>query len=253
MSATSEPHSAPPPRRRRRAWPWFAALGAVLLPAVGLCGFVLGERHEAASAAALPVLASAPDYTLTDQLGDTVTSSSIRGKVQVVAFLAPYCTTMCPLVAAHLANLERLGLRPAGIADQVAIVSFNVDPGNTGPPQMRAFLSQYGWEPQDLHWQFLTGAPADLRRVVSGGFGVWYKRVSLAGEAGAQSDDSSMVQPEVVNKLAARSHVGYDIVHNDMLEIVDQQGRIRKIYDDADSVGWPQLLALVQSLIRQQG
>jgi len=91
-----------------------------------------------------------------------------------------------------------------------------------------------------------------MRRVVSKGFNVWYQRVSLAGEGETAAGDLPAVQPEVVNELARRSHADYDIVHNDVLEIVDQRGRIRKIYDDADSVGWPQLLAAVQSLLQQR-
>jgi cytochrome oxidase Cu insertion factor (SCO1/SenC/PrrC family) len=42
-------------------------------------------------------------------------------------------------------------------------------------------------------------------------------------------------------------------VHNDVIEIVDQQGRIRKVYDDADTVAWQDLLAVVQSLVKPQG
>lgn len=232
-----------------RRWVWFAVLVASL-PAVALSSFFLGRRYEADRRTTLPILAAAPSYTMTNQLGEAVSSSGFTGKVQLVTFLFPYCTTMCPLIAAHLANLETLGLRPAGIADKVAIVSFNIDPENTGPVQMRAFMRQYGWNPQDTHWQYLVAAPAEMRRVVSGGFSVWYKRVSLSAEDESDTGESAMVQPEVVNKLAEQSHADYDIVHNDMLAIVDQQGRIRKIYDDADSVGWPELLDVVQSLVK---
>jgi protein SCO1 len=232
---------------RRRIW--FAVLVASL-PAVALFSFFLGRRYEAGRGTTLPVLAAAPSYTMTNQLGRAVSSSSFAGEVQLVTFLFPYCTTMCPLIAAHLANLETLGLRPAGIADKVAIVSFDIDPENTGPMQMRAFMRQYGWNPQDTHWQYLVTAPAEMRRVVSDGFSVWYKRVSLSAENEGDTGAPAAVQPEVVNKLAERSHADYDIVHNDVLAIVDQQGRIRKIYDDADSIGWPELLTVVQLLVK---
>ncbi len=249
MSAAAEPRPRSPVAAWRR-WLWLPALAA-LLPAVGLLGFLLGERDEATREATLPVLAPAPSYTLTNQLGETVSSSSFAGKVQLVTFLFPYCTTLCPLIAAHLANLETLGLRPAGLADKVAVVSFDIDPEKTGPTEMRAFMRQYGWNPQDTHWQYLVGAPAQMRRVVSNGFSVWYQRVSLTAEDEGATGEPAMVQPEVENRLAQQSHADYDIVHNDVLEIVDQQGRIRKIYDDADSVGWQELLATVRSLVKQ--
>jgi protein SCO1 len=248
MAAAAEPRARALLATWRR-WLWFLVLGACL-SAVALCSFVLGKRYEAARETTLPVLAAAPSYTMTNQLGAAVSSSGFAGKVQIVTFLFPYCTTMCPLIAAHLTNLETLGLRPAGIADKVAIVSFNIDPESTGPTQMRAFMRQYGWNPHDTHWQYLVAAPAEMRRVVSNGFSVWYKRVSLAAEDEDETGTPAAVQPEVVNKLAEQSHADYDIVHNDVLAIVDQQGRIRKIYDDADSVGWPELLNVVQSLVK---
>jgi cytochrome oxidase Cu insertion factor (SCO1/SenC/PrrC family) len=87
-----------------------------------------------------------------------------------------------------------------------------------------------------------------VHRVVQNGFGVWYTRISLASEA--QNNTSAPVeQPEVVNKLADEAHVDYDIVHNDVLEIVDQKGRLRKIYDSADTVSWTDLLSIIQALI----
>jgi cytochrome oxidase Cu insertion factor (SCO1/SenC/PrrC family) len=225
----------------------------VALLAVGLLGFWLGQRHVPDRRASLPILTTAPNYTMVNQLGDKVSSRAFRGKVQIVTFLFPYCTTMCPLIAAHLTNFENEALRPAGLADKVVIVSFDIDPKNTGPRQMRAFLSQYGWNPADTHWEYLVGRPSDMRRVVSHGFGVWYKRVSLATEAADNADHRGIVQPEVANKLAARSGANYDIVHDDVLEIVDRRGRIRKIYENADTVGSQQLLSVVRSLINSQG
>lgn len=233
---------------RRRLWA--LALGA-MIPFAGVAGFLLGHRQDLAEGASLPIQGTAPAYTMTNQLGERVASSSLQGKVQLVTFLFPYCTTMCPLIAAHLTNLENLGIRPAGLENKIEIVSFNLDPTGTGPPQMRAFLKQYGWNPRDPHWQYLTGSPQQISQVVRNGFGVWYKKVSLASEV-KNTVGVSVVQPEVANKLAMDAHVNYDIVHNDVLEVVDQKGRIRKIYDDADTVDWTNLLSVIQSLVKER-
>lgn len=249
MTSASEPRRHPLSLLRRL---WLPASAGALL-AAGLVGFWLGQERTADRRAALPVLTTAPDYTMVNQLGETVSSNALHGKVQLVTFLFPYCTTMCPLIAAHLTNFETEALRPAGLADKVVIVSFDIDPQNSGPRQMRAFLTQYGWNPEDLHWQYLVGAPSEVRRVVSHGFGVWYKRVNLASQAANDTGNSAIVQPEVANKLAAQSHVNYDIVHDDVLEVVDQRGRIRKVYENADTVSSQQLLAAVGSLIKRQG
>lgn len=249
MIAASQPRQSL--RRDWRSGLLFVAFAA-LLALAGVGGFLLGVEYQPPRQASLPILGTTPDYVMTNQLGEKVSAASLRGKVQLVTFLFPYCTTLCPLIAAHLADLEKLGLAPAGIADKVAIVSFDVDPANTGPAQMRAFLRQYGWDPHDRHWQYLVAPPAEMRRVVSQGFSVWYKRVSLADEAKSGSSEPAASQPEVVNPLAAQSHADYDVVHNDRLELVDAQGRIRRIYDAADTVGWQDLLAQIQQLLAQQ-
>ncbi len=248
MSATSESRPRPSSRILRKSL-WVIVSGVAVL-AVGLFGFWLGETHVTERQAGLPVLMMAPDYAMTNQLGDKVSSQAFRGKIQLVTFLFPYCTTMCPLIAAHLTNFENGTLRAAGLADKVVIVAFDIDPRNTGPREMRAFLAQYGWNPADTHWQYLVGTPPEVRRAVSHGFGVWYKRVSLASEVTHDQGHGGLVQPEVTNQLAARSHVDYDIVHNDILEVVDGRGRVRKIFENADTIGSQQLLAVVQALLK---
>lgn len=229
---------------RATAWARAVAVVALVGLAVG-AAFVLGRSTGRPRHAVLPDLGKAPRYTLTNQLGRSVSSNRFHGKVQLVSFLFPYCTTYCPLVAAHLVSFANL-LEQTGLADQVQLVSFDVDPGNTGPEEMRAFLQEYGWNPQDLRWQFLVGPPAEVRRVVTGGFAIEYQRV-----AGADSETASPgAPPPVANPLAQKAKPDYDVTHNDALVVVDPQGRIRRIFDQADRIPDDQLLSVVQALAR---
>ncbi len=226
-----------------------AALAGILVLAGGAVGWWLGVHAQSSAPAreSLPVLGRAPSFHgLTNQLGQTVDSNRFHGQVQVVTFLFPYCTTYCPLIAAHLVGLENV-VRLAGLQDRVRIVAFNVDPGGTGPRQMRAFLKEYGWNPRDTHWEFLTGKPQAIRRVVTQGYHIAYQKVAN-GEDSAQGPELTP-QPEVVNALAAKAQVGYDIAHNDGLAIVDPQGRIRKFYTQADVVSNERLFAVIQALL----
>jgi cytochrome oxidase Cu insertion factor (SCO1/SenC/PrrC family) len=129
----------------------------------------------------------------------------------------------------------------------VAIVAFNVDPAGTGPAEMRAFMKVYGWDPRDTHWEYLTGAPRAIRRVVTQGYHVGYQKVADGSDAA--SGPAMTPQPEVVNRLADRAHAGYDIVHNDALAIVDPQGRIRAFYTQGDVVSNDRLLSVVKALL----
>jgi cytochrome oxidase Cu insertion factor (SCO1/SenC/PrrC family) len=239
------------PRSFKNAWretlPALIVAAAVLV--AGVAGFAIGKR-EFAAGSALPVIRSAPSYTLTNQLGESVASTTFSDKVQVVSFLFPYCTTLCPLIAAHFANFENLYLRPAGLADEVALVAFDIDPADTGPREMRAFMKEYGWDPKDRHWQFLTGSPGEISRVVRDGFAVPYQRLPLASEKGIAGPQ--IVQPEIVNQLAAAAHPDFDIMHDDVIEVVDGHGRIRQVYETADTVGGTRLLRVVNDLLAER-
>ena len=226
------------------------AIAVVFLIAIFLSGIAGWLYSPATPAEKLPDLGPAPTYRLTNQLGQTVNSASFRGKIQIVTFLFPYCTTYCPLVASHLAGFEHT-LDRAGLQNRVQLVAFDVDPAGTGPRQMRGFLKEYGWNPRDLHWQYLTGKPGEVRRVVTAGFHIAYQKVSDNAAPGAADKDTLnklTPQPEIVNHLTETDKPGYDITHNDAMEIVDGKGHIRKIFQDADRVSDKQLLHVITML-----
>lgn len=229
-------------------------LAALLIgiAAGALFGYWLGGVHGGGRSA-LPVLGRAPSFTLSNQSGAKINSRQFAGKVQVVTFLFPYCTSYCPIIAAHLAALEQTLRQMHWLGSRVVLVTFNVDPAGTGPKQLRAFLSEYGADPRDPGWQFLTGTPAAIRRVVRDGYHVSYQRVSLAQEnqeiAQEKRAGTYLPQPEAVNPLAAHANVDYDVVHNDLLALVDAHGRIRKLYPDADVVSEQRLLRAIQTLL----
>jgi len=253
-------------RRTREMLPWCGL--AVLLVAAGFAvGWIyhspapapVPPRDEspgprtAGEPPPLPVLGQVPDYTLTDQLGRTVSSASFQGKVRVVTFLFPYCSGYCPLIAHNLLTLER-ALRTGGMSDRVQLVAFDVDPEGTGPDQLRTFQQQYGWDPHDTRWEFLTGAPDEIRRIVTGAYGVDYRKVSDEGEAAAAADSTAgdvVPEPEVRNDLAAAADVDYDIIHNDLLAVVDTRGRIRQTFGEADRITDDQVVAVIRRLLAE--
>ena len=114
---------------------------------------------------------------------------------------------------------------------------------------MREFLQQYGWDPKDPHWQFLTGSKDQIRRVVTGGYHVAYRRVTDSGND-ANAGPVETPQLTVSNPLAEKMKPNYDISHNDAIEIVDTHGHVRKIYDDADVVPNQQLWNDVSRLLK---
>lgn len=230
------------------------ALTAVALATVAvavLAGIHLAGRDGFGNPATPPArqtYGTAPQYTLIDQAGRTFASTELRGTVQVVSYLFPYCTTYCPLTARTLAQAEGL-LGAAGLQGRVAFVAFNVDPQGAGPARLAAFLRQEQIDPADPAWHYLTGRPDQIRRVVTGGFHVFFQKVSLAEEDQEAAEQvragEYIPQPTATNPLADQAHVDYDIVHNDIIEVVDRHGAIRTIFGSGSNPGPEQILSAV--------
>lgn len=230
---------------------WPIAL-VILAIGIGFGGGYWYAHGPGSVASHLPNLGKAPSYSLTNQLGKRISSKQFLGKVQIVTFLFPYCTEYCPLIAANLVSLAQ-DLKDAGLFKKVQFVAFNVDPGGSGPKVMAAFLKQYGWNPDDTHWQYLTGRPAEVRQIVSGGFHVDYRRESLAFEASAEAQAKHEGQyvpgPQVVNPLAKKAKPNYDVVHNNALIVVGPKGHIRRVYDEASRLRNTTLMNDIRALI----
>lgn len=106
-----------------------------------------------------PLSAVAPGFTLTDQFGKRVSLHSLRGKVVVLAFNDPKCTTICPLTTTALLQAKKL-LGPAG--SQVELLGIGANPEATQVKWVRDYSRVHGM----LHkWRFLTGSLPELKRV----------------------------------------------------------------------------------------
>jgi len=209
-----------------------AAAGTAL--ALALAAFALLPPSHPAK----PGLGRAPAYVLTDQHGHPFSSWSLRGQVQVVAFLFPYCTTYCPLTARNLLLTQRR-LTP-DLRRRTTFVLFNVDPSGAAPPRLSAFLTQEGIPPTDPRWHYLTGSPTQIRRVVTTGFHVFYRKVP---------EPTTPPQPDHPNPLASRAAVDYDIVHNDTIAIVSPTGTITTYFPQASTVPPPHLAQAVRTAL----
>jgi cytochrome oxidase Cu insertion factor (SCO1/SenC/PrrC family) len=106
--------------------------------------------------------AMAPGFTLTDQFGKRVSLRSLRGKVVVLSFNDPECTTICPLTTTALLHAKKL-LGPA--ASQLELIGVGANPEKTQVKWVRDYSKVHGM----LHeWRFLTGSLPELRRVWRG-------------------------------------------------------------------------------------
>jgi cytochrome oxidase Cu insertion factor (SCO1/SenC/PrrC family) len=103
----------------------------------------------------------APGFTLTSQDGRQVSLASLRGKVVLLTFLDPVCTTDCPLIAQEMRAADTLLGGKASDTELVAVVA---NPTYISTAYTRAFTSQENLS-QVPNWLFLTGGLSQLADV----------------------------------------------------------------------------------------
>jgi cytochrome oxidase Cu insertion factor (SCO1/SenC/PrrC family) len=106
---------------------------------------------QALDGSAVPLNYQAPGFRLTDQAGRPVSLAGLRGKVVLLTFLDPVCTSDCPLIAQEFRE-----------ADQLVAIAAN--PVYHSVADTRAFDEQEGLA-RVPNWKFLTGPLPELRQV----------------------------------------------------------------------------------------
>jgi len=121
---------------------------------------ILAQAIDGSSA---PVNFRAPPFILTDQHGRTVTLATLRGKVVLLTFLDPVCTTDCTLMGQEF---RQAGQLLSADSQHVELVAINYNPLYTQVSYLRAFDRQEGLDTLP-NWLYLTGRGAQLDQVWS--------------------------------------------------------------------------------------
>jgi cytochrome oxidase Cu insertion factor (SCO1/SenC/PrrC family)/thiol-disulfide isomerase/thioredoxin len=140
-----------------------------------------------------PLKGPAPDFTLTDQFGRSVSLHSFRGKVVLLAFNDSECTTICPLTTTAMLQAKAM-LGAAG--DRVQLLGVDANPKATSLEDVFSYSELHGM----LHaWHFLTGSLPGLKHV--------WKQYGI--QAAIQ---------------------GGEIDHTPALFVIDPQGRLSRLF-----------------------
>ncbi len=103
----------------------------------------------------------APDFTLTDQNGHTLSLSAFRGRAVVLEFMDTHCTDICPLVSQEFVDAYH-DLGPT--ASQVVFVAVNVNGYHAAVSDAAQFSSEHQLDTIP-NWHFFTGPVSDLHPV----------------------------------------------------------------------------------------
>jgi cytochrome oxidase Cu insertion factor (SCO1/SenC/PrrC family) len=218
-----QPEAAPPARRRTRAL--IVALWAAVLVAVPVVVVVVGHTHRTGQAASPPSSATAsdlprqsgipanvatdtahymglspvpvtaaPDFTLVDQDGHTLSLSSLKGKAVVLTFMDPHCVDICPIVSQEFLDAYRT-LGPS--AANVVFVAVNVNSFHATVADVAGFSAAHRLSTIPS-WHFVTGSVAAMQKV-------W----------------------DAYHVTVAAKTADADIVHTSIIYFIDPQGRER--------------------------
>ena len=146
-----------------------------------------------------------PAFALRDQLGHPATLATLNGKVWVADFIFTRCGGACPAMTARMARLRR------EVPDEIAFVSFTVDPANDTPEVLSRYAANFK---ADARWRFVTGAPKDLYALSTEGFKLAAMEVPPDRQKPGEGDGP--------------------FLHSSKFVLVDRAGEIRGYYDSTD-------------------
>jgi protein SCO1 len=132
---------------------------------------LLNQLSHPATAGALEVGQTVPDFVLTDQNRHSVALSQFSGKVVAVNFIY----TSCALPTFCFRNTNTFGVLQKRFKDKMGrglvLLTVTFDPQRDGPDALAKYAKT--WKADPATWHFLTGSVPDIQHV-SNLFGVDY-------------------------------------------------------------------------------
>ncbi len=200
---------------------WDASRPRQTLPICFLLTITLISTLTACGRDAPPPLESywqVPDFSLTNQRGETVSRGDLVGRVWVADFFFTECPGICPIMSGNLKALQD-AVADEPRARDVRLVSFSVDPERDTVEKLAAHAADLGVEPG--FWHLLTGPREAIWDVAVQGFKLPVS-ANLADPANPVS-------------------------HSGKFVLVDRTGTIRGLYDGTD----PDSVAAVERDLRR--
>jgi protein SCO1/2 len=143
-------------------------------------------------------------FSAIDQAGKAATERDFSGGVSVVNFFFAQCGNTCPRMMSTIARFQGQ-LKKDGLSSKVAIYSFSTMPEHDTPAVLRKYAEARGL---DLaNWRLLTGKRKEIYRV---------------GKAMLKADRAVGSQKSPTT-----------FIHSEYLYLLDQNRRVRGIYDSS--------------------
>ena len=143
------------------------------------------------------------DFSLLNQLGDTITKKDIEGKIAVVDFFFTTCGGICPKMTSQLKRVQDEFTGD----ENLKILSHTVNPKIDSVEVMYKYANRFGAD--STQWWFLTGSKEQLYTMARKSYLVVPDKADPNFDHGDESD----------------------FIHTENFVIIDPIGQIRGIYD----------------------
>ncbi|BDD10142.1 SCO family protein [Fulvitalea axinellae] len=97
-----------------------------------------------------------PDFSFTNQEGQTVSKKDFEGKVYVADFFFTTCPTICPKMSAQMLRLYQRFEN----TDEVRLLSHSIDTKYDTPPVLKRYAEKL--DVKAPKWQFVTGKKEEI-------------------------------------------------------------------------------------------
>ncbi len=158
------------------------------------------------------------DFSLVNQLGDTITQKTFDGRIYVADFFFTTCATICPIMTEHMGQIQRKIKNDPDIL----LLSHTVTPEIDTVAQLKRYADKKGVIAGK--WHLVTGDKKEI--------------YDLARKSYLVAKD----QP----------YSPYDLVHTENFVLIDPQRRIRGFYDGTDPVAIESLLEDI-AILKKEG
>ncbi|MCC7408950.1 MAG: SCO family protein [Phycisphaeraceae bacterium] len=210
------------------AWMFTARRGAVepraeLIPAgqSGEVSYLISSESSAGSESAADDAVVLPNFRLTNQHDQPFGLADLRGEVWVGDFIFTRCRSICPIMTARMAQLQKdVADRPG--RERVRFVSISVDPEHDTPDVLSAYADKFGAD--QSRWTFLTGTRQQIWDLCENGFQLG---------VGVNRDDPDM-----------------PIYHSGKFVLVDAAGRVLGYYESSDEQEMTTLTRKLAAMVR---
>ncbi|MCG7410436.1 SCO family protein [Paenibacillus sp. ACRRX] len=160
----------------------------------------------------LPVVKAAPEFSMENVDGQTVSLASTNGKARLFYFFFSHCTDVCPPTTYMLNEVQDLLKEKGVFGDKANIVSVTFDPKRDTRERLMKWATDMN--KADLKgWYFLRGDEAGTAEFMN-----------KFGSAVVKDNDGNFT-------------------HTNLVTLVDQDGNVRKYYNANDLEVTPELIA----------